>query len=79
VIHGANDPRVSRVESDDIVAAVRKNGGTAEYLLLDGEAHGFRKRASAVRAYQAVLDFLDRYVKTLPGNENAEHEECVTA
>ena len=79
VIHGAKDPRVSRVESDDIVAAVRKNGGTAEYLLLDGEAHGFRKRASAVRAYQAVLDFLDRYVKTLPGNENAEHEECVTA
>ena len=63
VIQGAKDPRVLRIESDDIVAAVRRYGGTVEYLLLEDEAHGFRKRANAVRAYQAILDFLDRYLK----------------
>jgi dipeptidyl aminopeptidase/acylaminoacyl peptidase len=63
VIQGARDPRVLRIESDDIVAAVSRCGGTVEYLLLEDEAHGFRKRANAVRAYQAILAFLDRYLK----------------
>lgn len=62
VVQGAKDPRVLRIESDDIVAAVRRCGGTVEYLLLEDEAHGFRKRTNAVRAYQAILNFLGRYL-----------------
>jgi dipeptidyl aminopeptidase/acylaminoacyl peptidase len=62
VIHGAQDPRASRIESEDIVNAVRANGGIVEYLEFDDEAHGFRKRANSVTAYQAVLTFLDRYL-----------------
>ena len=79
VIQGAKDPRVLRVESDDIVAAVKSNGGTVEYLLFDDEAHGFRKRKNAIIAYQAVLNFLDRYVKSSPGLENSAHEDSFTA
>lgn len=78
VIQGAKDPRVLRAESDDMVAAIRSNGGTVEYLLFDDEAHGFRKRKNAIRAYQAVLNFLDRYLKS-SSDENSESEEYVTA
>jgi len=46
------------------VNAVRANGGIVEYLEFDDEAHGFRKRANSVSAYQAVLTFLDRYLRS---------------
>jgi dipeptidyl aminopeptidase/acylaminoacyl peptidase len=36
-----NDPRVIKAESDDIVAAVRRNKGVAEYVIFPDEAHGF--------------------------------------
>ena len=62
VLHGAKDPRVDKVESDDIVRAVRANGGIVEYLEFDDEAHGFRKRTNAVKAYRAILSFLDKYL-----------------
>ncbi len=67
VIQGAKDPRVERRESDDIVAAVRSNGGIVEYLVIDDEAHGFRKRANMIRAYSAILKFLDLHLKRLKG------------
>lgn len=72
VLHGAKDPRASKIESDDIVNAVRANGGIVEYVEFDDEAHGFRKRANSVTAYQAVLTFLDRYLSAR--HEPALHE-----
>lgn len=63
VLQGANDPRVLQRESDEIVAGARKNGVPVEYLVFPDEGHGFVKRDNQLRGYQAVLDFLDRYVK----------------
>jgi dipeptidyl aminopeptidase/acylaminoacyl peptidase len=63
VLQGANDPRVLKVESDEIVAAIKENGGVAEYVLFDDEGHGFTKRANEIRGYKAILEFLDRYLK----------------
>ena len=60
VLHGAKDPRALKIESDDIVSAVRAAGGIVEYVEFDDEAHGFRKRANSVRAYQSILTFLDK-------------------
>ncbi len=78
VLQGANDPRVTRAESEQIVEAVRKNGGVVEYLLLPDEGHGFTKRANARLTYQTILDFLDRYLKgTAPAKGrslSASHE-----
>ena len=51
-----------RIESDDIVAAIRKNGGIVEYVLFDDEGHGFSKKVNKVRAYNAILSFLDRHL-----------------
>jgi dipeptidyl aminopeptidase/acylaminoacyl peptidase len=62
VIQGANDPRVIKPESDEIVEAVRKNG-VVEYVVFDNEGHGFTKKANEIRANKAILEFLDRYLK----------------
>ena len=38
---GANDPRVKQAESEQIVAAIEKNGGRVSYVLYPDEGHGF--------------------------------------
>ncbi len=63
VLQGANDPRVLQVESDEIVAAVKKNGVPVEYIVFPDEGHGFSKKANQAKGYEAILRFLDRYLK----------------
>jgi len=63
VLQGANDPRVLQVESDEIVAAARRNGVPVEYIVFPDEGHGFRKKENEIKGYGAVLSFLDRYLK----------------
>jgi len=63
VLQGANDPRVPKVESDEIVEAVKKNGGTVEYILFPDEGHGFSKKINEIRANKTILAFLDGYLK----------------
>ena len=63
VLQGANDPRVIKPESDEIVDNIKKRNGVVEYVLFDNEGHGFTKKANEIRAYKAILDFLDRYLK----------------
>jgi dipeptidyl aminopeptidase/acylaminoacyl peptidase len=54
---------VLKVESDEIVEAVRKNGVAVEYLVFDDEGHGFTKKANRIKGFKAILDFLDRHLK----------------
>ena len=63
VLQGANDPRVLQVESDEIVAGVRKNGVPVEYVLFPDEGHGFRKKENQAEGYSKVISFLDKYLK----------------
>lgn len=63
VIQGANDPRVLKVESDELVAAVKKNGVPVEYLVFEDEGHGFQKRKNNISAAETYVAFLDRYLK----------------
>ena len=62
VLQGANDPRVLKVESDEMVQAVKENGVPVEYLVFDDEGHGFRKKKNQLKGYQAILDFCDKYL-----------------
>ena len=62
VLQGANDPRVLKVESDEIVAAARKNGVPVEYLVFDDEGHGFLKKTNQIRGYRAIREFLDKHL-----------------
>ena len=63
VLQGANDPRVIKPESDDIVAEVRKHGVPVEYVVFPDEGHGFTKKANETRAWSTVLRFLDEHLK----------------
>jgi dipeptidyl aminopeptidase/acylaminoacyl peptidase len=66
VLQGANDPRVLQRESDDIVAAARRNGVPVEYIVFPDEGHGFAKRENQLKGYSAVVEFLDKHVKKTP-------------
>jgi dipeptidyl aminopeptidase/acylaminoacyl peptidase len=63
VLQGTQDPRVLQVESDEIVAGVRKNGVPVEYVLFEDEGHGFVKKENQIEAYSRILTFLDAYLK----------------
>lgn len=63
VLQGKNDPRVLKAESDEIVDAIKKKKGVVEYIVFDNEGHGFTKKENELRAYKAILDFLDKYLK----------------
>jgi dipeptidyl aminopeptidase/acylaminoacyl peptidase len=60
VIQGANDTRVPKGESDQVVERLRALGRRVEYVVFPDEGHGFTKRANADRAYELVVDFLTR-------------------
>ncbi len=63
VLQGANDPRVIKPESDEIVAAVKKNGVPVEYVVFDDEGHGFTKKKNQIEGYGKVLIFLETYLR----------------
>ena len=63
VLQGANDPRVLQVESDEIVAAIKKNDVPVEYVLFPDEGHGFRKKENEIKGYGQILTFLDTHLK----------------
>jgi dipeptidyl aminopeptidase/acylaminoacyl peptidase len=63
VLQGANDPRVLQVESDEIVAAVRKSGVPVDYVLFEDEGHGFVKKQNQIDGYGKVLTFLETHLK----------------
>ena len=63
VLQGANDPRVLKVESDEIVAGIEANGITVEYVVFDDEGHGFRKKENEIEGYGKILSFLDTHLK----------------
>ncbi len=59
---GANDPRVNKRESDQIVAAMRKNGKPVEYIVFPDEGHGFARPENTRRFNAAVEAFLGTYL-----------------
>ena len=63
VLQGANDPRVLKVESDEMVEAIKSNNVPVEYIVFPDEGHGFVKRENEIKANSQVLEFLDKYLK----------------
>ena len=62
VAQGANDPRVVKAESDQIVAALRERGVDVDYLVKDNEGHGFSNEENQFEFYRAMEAFLARHV-----------------
>lgn len=63
ILQGANDPRVLKVESDEMVEAIKANNVPVEYVIFPDEGHGFVKRENEIKANSQVLQFLDKYLK----------------
>lgn len=63
VIQGENDPRVLKVESDELVAAIRANNVPVEYVVFPDEGHGFLRKQNRIDASEAYLRFLDQYLR----------------
>ncbi|MGE7942184.1 prolyl oligopeptidase family serine peptidase [Lysinibacillus xylanilyticus] len=63
VAQGANDPRVNKAESDQIVEALRARGVDVEYMLKENEGHGFHNEENKIEFYNAMLKFLDSHLK----------------
>ncbi len=57
VIQGANDPRVTKQESDQIVAALRARGVPVDYICKEDEGHGFIKPENRMEAFAAIERF----------------------
>jgi dipeptidyl aminopeptidase/acylaminoacyl peptidase len=63
VAHGANDPRVPLSETDQLVAAVEKQGKDVWYLVANNEGHGFRKKQNRDLFYQLTVLFFDKHLR----------------
>ena len=59
---GANDPRVKKAKSDQIVHAMRANGKPVEYIVFADEGHGFARPENSMRFWAATEDFLAKYM-----------------
>ncbi len=62
VIQGANDPRVVKPESDQMVERLRALDRTVEYMVFEDEGHGFTKTANSLKALKATAEWLERYL-----------------
>jgi dipeptidyl aminopeptidase/acylaminoacyl peptidase len=60
VMQGANDPRVPKSESDQVVAKLRANGNEAWYVLFADEGHGFLKKPNNDLRREVETVFLRR-------------------
>jgi len=62
IAQGANDPRVNKAESDQMVEALRKRGIEVEYMVKDNEGHGFSNEENRFDFYRAMERFLKQHL-----------------
>jgi dipeptidyl aminopeptidase/acylaminoacyl peptidase len=62
VIQGANDPRVVKAESDQIVERLRARGVDVRYDVYEDEGHGFTKRSNELKAMKDTAEFLEQHL-----------------
>ncbi|MBY6682122.1 S9 family peptidase [Rhodococcus sp. BP-316] len=76
IAQGANDPRVTRAESDNVVATLRSCGVHVDYLVFDDEGHGFVNPENTIAFYREVERFLAQH---LGGREHSASPSSVHA
>ncbi|MBL9134273.1 MAG: S9 family peptidase [Verrucomicrobiales bacterium] len=62
VVQGKNDPRVPVTEAEQMVRAMRDQGGTVWYLMAPDEGHGFQKKKNIDAMFLAIVQFLDAHL-----------------
>ena len=62
VVQGKNDPRVPVTEAEQMVKAIRDQGGSVWYLMAKDEGHGFAKKANADFQFMAQILFFREHL-----------------
>ena len=76
---GANDPRVNKAESDQIVAAMRKNNEPVEYYVFPDEGHGFARPPNNMAFNAAAENFLAKYLGGRAEPPSAEESKLLAS
>jgi dipeptidyl aminopeptidase/acylaminoacyl peptidase len=71
IVHGANDPRVNKLEGDQIVVAMRDKNIPVEYIVAPDEGHGFQRPVNNLAMLAAAERFFakhlgGRYQESMP-------------
>ncbi|MFN0010690.1 MAG: S9 family peptidase [Phycisphaerales bacterium] len=68
MIHGQNDsnPGTFPVQSERLYAAIKGTGGTARFIMLPYEDHGYAAKESVFTVQAETVEWLDKWVKNAP-------------
>ena len=62
IVQGANDPRVKKSESDQMVKALQDRGVMVQYMVKDNEGHGFLNEENQFDFYREMETFLNTHI-----------------
>ncbi|MCG9880973.1 MAG: S9 family peptidase [Bacteroidia bacterium] len=62
IAQGANDPRVNKSESDQMVEALKKRGVKVLYMVKENEGHGFSNEENRLEFYREMERFLAKHL-----------------
>jgi dipeptidyl aminopeptidase/acylaminoacyl peptidase len=62
IVQGRNDPRVPYTEAEQMLAAIKKQGVPAWFMMAKDEGHGFRKQDNVTAYQQAVVLFFQQHL-----------------
>jgi len=62
IVQGANDPRVTKLEADQLALALHARGVKVQYLVAGNEGHGFANPDNRMALYRAMETFLGQYL-----------------
>ena len=62
LLAGGHDPRCPKSETLQVVDAVRKRGGVADYKIYEDEGHGFARVENQIDSWNRIADFLKAHV-----------------
>ena len=62
IAQGANDPRVPKAESDQMVEALTERGIEVSYMVKENEGHGFANEENRFDFYRTMEQFLGEYL-----------------
>ncbi len=75
IAQGANDPRVNKGESDQMVEALKKRGIEVPYIVKANEGHGFSNQENRFDFYRAMEEFLGKHLGGRVEKANSATEE----
>ena len=76
IVQGANDPRVTQRESDQMAIALRDRGIPVQYLLAENEGHGFANADNRMALYRSMETF---FGECLGGRVNPDVNPAIEA